>query len=105
MKEQQWGRGRGAVSDTRAKHYIRTQGIKIGHRGSAIRRESVTEGCDRGASRGVSEGSKGASWMLAVTEPRDETRRGGGGVDAGLEATNKQAIAGAFPKTRGRTRP
>src|SRR6267154_493800 len=81
MKEQQWGRGRGAVSDTRAKHYIRTQGIKIGHRGSAIRRESVTEGCDRGASRGVSEGSKGASWMLAVTEPRDETGRGGGGVD------------------------
>ena len=30
-----------------AEHYIRTQGVDIGHRGSAIRRQSVTEGCDR----------------------------------------------------------
>jgi len=90
----------GAISDLRAKHYNRTQGINIGHRSSAIRRQSVPEGCDRGASRGVSEGSKGASWMLAVTEPRDETGRGEGGVDDVPEVRERptEARLGFFAK-------
>ena len=37
-------------------HYIRTQGVDIGHRDSAIRPQSVTEGCDR---RGNREGLRG----------------------------------------------
>ena len=48
--------------------------------------------------------------IVAVTEQRDETEEGRGekvqrGVGEELEATDKQAIADAFPKTRGRARP
>ena len=69
--------------NNRCRHYTRTQGVDIGHRGSAIRRQSVTEGCDRRVSRGESVGSRvpATGGVLAVTEPRDETGRGGGGVD------------------------
>ena len=35
----------------RSKHYNQTQGINIDHRESAIRRRSVTEGCEDGESR------------------------------------------------------
>ena len=47
---------------------------------------------------------------VAVTEQRDEDQKGweylrGGKVDDELEATDKQAMADAFPKTRGRARP
>jgi len=48
MKEEQWGSGSHYKPLRRCVHYSRTQGVDIRHRGSAIQRLSVTEGCDRG---------------------------------------------------------
>ena len=65
---------------SRAKHYNQTQGINIDHRNSAIRRQSVTEGSDRGESRGGAAGGSevpAKEGMVAVTEQLDEDRRGG----------------------------
>ena len=64
--------------NNRANHYSRAQGGDMGHRGSAIRRRSVTEGCDRGEVTVENGGSRVPAkkeWMVAVTEQRDKTGR------------------------------
>ena len=48
MKEEQWGSGGHYKLLRRCMHYPGTQGVDIRHGSSAIRRLSVTEGCDRG---------------------------------------------------------
>ena len=65
------------------KQYSRTQGVDIHHRDSAIRRLSVTEGCDCGVNRRdcvEAVGCQSSEWMVAVTGQQDETG-GGGGLD------------------------
>src|SRR6266403_3424384 len=63
---------------------ILIQGVDIGHRGSAIRRQSVTEGCDRGEDAGGVESSEvpaegvDCSCNRATGRNRAEER---GGVD------------------------
>ena len=64
--------------NNRANHYSRAQGVDIGHRGSAIPRQSVTEGCDHGETAVESLGSRVPAkneCVVAVTKQRDETRR------------------------------
>ena len=41
-----------------ADYYSRAQGVDIGHRGSAMQRQSVTEGCDHGVVVVESGGSR-----------------------------------------------
>jgi len=56
----------------------------MGHRGSAIRQQSVTEGVRPWSKSQRGEGVVGcqpSKWMVAVTEQRDETGGEGGGVD------------------------
>ena len=59
---------------------LRTQGFDIRHRGSAIRRQSVTKGRDCGVLAGIGGGAVGChsgEWIIAVTEQQDQTLWGG----------------------------
>jgi len=81
MKEEQWGSGGHYKLLERCVYYSRTQGVDIRHRGSAIRRLSVTERCDhreiaRAAYGKGAYGCHPSEWIVAVTEQRDETSRG-----------------------------
>ena len=64
--------------NNRADYYSRAQGVDIGHQGSAIRGQSVTEGCDSGEIAVECVGSRVPAkneCVVAVTEQRDESGR------------------------------
>ena len=93
LKPEEWQRGTREASKTRVKprkkparraeHYIRTQGLDIGHRGNAIRRQSVTQGCDRRVNREGLHGQRGCqpkgvdcSWNRAKGQNQEEEEEG-----------------------------